>query len=476
MEGIKGTRLRGDIMNRIDNPYQHLALSALQVGDAVLAGGLFYAFWNMHVIPVGSEMAYQVLTLLIAFAAPASMSLSGAYRRWRTSSIFAELRSVLTGCIILFIGLAVAGALFKVNQIFSRVMFGEWFLTWTGSLLFARALVRNALRVVRKRGGNIRKAVVVGAGNTSKSIAEAIAHEPGLGIRLLGLFDDSKNRQQDELPVLGTTKEVLEYVNREKVDIVYISLPMRKEAKIRRLVGALSDSTASVYIAPDMFSYGLLLSGQTDYLGGTPTIALWESPFHGVSSIIKRLSDIVLSSMILFLISPLMLAIALAVKLSSRGPVFFVQWRYGLNGEPIRVFKFRTMRVMENGYEFVQAVRDDPRVTKVGAFLRKTSLDELPQFINVLLGTMSVVGPRPHAVAMNEEYRKLIAGYMLRHKIKPGITGLAQVNGFRGETDTVDKMEGRVRFDLEYIRKWSLLLDLIIIGKTIKHCVTADAY
>lgn len=464
-------------MNRIDNPYQHLAYSALQVADAILAGGLFLVFWKMQVIPESAQIEYGALTLLIAFATPACMSLAGAYRGWRMGGILPELRSVIAGCIFLFVSLAVAGALLKVNHVFSRIIVGQWFLTWVGLLIVTRVAMRFVLRLVRRNGRNTRRAVIVGAGDTGRQISEAIAKQPGLGLRVLGLFDDSKIEPVNGLPVLGSTKDALEYVNTMKVDLVYIALPMRKEKKIKRLVSALSDTTASVYIAPDMFSYGMLLSGQTDYLGGTPTIALWESPFHGVSSVIKRLSDIVLSSFILLLISPLMLGIALAVKLSSRGPVFFVQWRYGLNGEPIRVFKFRTMRVIEDGYEFVQATKDDPRVTRVGAFLRKTSLDELPQFINVLLGTMSVVGPRPHAVAMNEEYRKLISGYMLRHKIKPGITGLAQINGFRGETDTVDKMEGRVRFDLEYIRKWSLLLDLIIIGKTIRHCVSSsEAY
>ncbi|TVM19498.1 undecaprenyl-phosphate glucose phosphotransferase [Oceanidesulfovibrio indonesiensis] len=464
-------------MNRIDNPYQHLAYSALQVADAILAGGLFLAFWKLDVIPQTAQTEYEALTLLIAFATPACMSLAGAYRGWRTGGILPELRSVLTGCIFLFISLAVAGALLKINHVYSRIIVGEWFVTWVGLLVTTRVAMRLALRLVRRNGRNTRTALIVGAGTTGRRISEAIARQPGLGIRVVGLLDDNKTEPVDGVPILGSTMETLAHVNAMKVDIVYIALPMRKEKKIKRLVGALTDTTASVYIAPDMFSYGLLLSGQMDYLGGNPTIALWESPFHGVSSVIKRVSDIVLSSTILLLISPIMLGIALAVKLSSRGPVFFVQWRYGLNGEPIRVFKFRTMRVMEDGYEFVQATKDDPRVTRVGAFLRKTSLDELPQFINVLLGTMSVVGPRPHAVAMNEEYRKLISGYMLRHKIKPGITGLAQINGYRGETDTVDKMEGRVRFDLEYIRKWSLLLDLIIIGKTIRHCVSSpEAY
>jgi putative colanic acid biosynthesis UDP-glucose lipid carrier transferase len=210
-----------------------------------------------------------------------------------------------------------------------------------------------------------------------------------------------------------------------------------------------------------------MLSGGVNYLGDIPAIALWESPFLGLNAVMKRTFDIVLASVILVLISPAMLAIAVAVKLTSPGPVLFVQKRYGLNGQPINILKFRTMTVCESGENFTQCTHCDPRVTPVGAFLRRYSLDEFPQFLNVLEGSMSIVGLRPHAVAMNEEYRKLVSGYMLRHKVKPGITGLAQVNGFRGPTETLDKMQNRVSMDLEYIRTWTPLLDLKIILRTI---------
>jgi putative colanic acid biosynthesis UDP-glucose lipid carrier transferase len=205
-----------------------------------------------------------------------------------------------------------------------------------------------------------------------------------------------------------------------------------------------------------------------------PVIAICETPFMGLNSMIKRTSDIVLSSVILLLLAPLMLAIALAVKMSSPGPVIFRQRRYGLYGDEIIVYKFRSMKVMENDNNVVQARRGDERVTPIGGFLRRTSLDELPQFINVLQGRMSIVGPRPHAVAHNEQYRKLIKGYMLRHKVKPGITGWAQVNGLRGETATLDKMEARIQYDLDYLRNWSLWLDLWIVLKTVKVVLTRE--
>lgn len=246
--------------------------------------------------------------------------------------------------------------------------------------------------------------------------------------------------------------------------------------QVDNLLKMLSDTTCSTVIVPELFSYDFLYSRVED-INGTPIIPIIDTRIKGINIFLKRVEDICVASTILVLISPLLLCIAIAIKLNSKGPVFFKQIRYGLNGKPILVYKFRSMSVMENGAKVTQAVKNDPRVTKVGAFLRKTSLDELPQFINVVLGNMSVVGPRPHAAAHNEQYRKLITGYMLRHKVKPGITGLAQIRGWRGETDTLDKMEKRVECDLEYIRTWSILLDIKIIFLTIfKGFINKAAY
>jgi putative colanic acid biosynthesis UDP-glucose lipid carrier transferase len=210
------------------------------------------------------------------------------------------------------------------------------------------------------------------------------------------------------------------------------------------------------------------MQARLDHIGGVPVVGICETPFTGINGMVKRASDIVLSLGILFMLIPVLAVVAIGVKLSSPGPVIFKQRRYGLNGEEIMVYKFRSMAVCEDGGTIKQATRDDKRVTPFGAFLRKSSLDELPQFVNVLQGRMSIVGPRPHAVAHNELYRKLIKGYMLRHKVKPGITGWAQVNGFRGETDTLEKMQSRIEYDLDYLRNWSLPLDLWIIVKTVR--------
>ena len=251
---------------------------------------------------------------------------------------------------------------------------------------------------------------------------------------------------------------------------------MRYEKRIHELVTALSDTTCSVLLVPDVFTFKLLHSRASE-LNGIPLISIFDTPMLGVNALIKRAEDIILASLILLLISPILFGLALAVRLTSRGPAIFKQRRYGIDGKPIEVWKFRSMTVTENGATITQATKSDSRLTPIGAFIRRTSLDELPQFINVLKGDMSIVGPRPHAVAHNEQYRKQILGYMLRHKVKPGITGLAQVNGWRGETDTLDKMEKRIEFDLEYIRSWSLWLDSKIVFFTIfKGFVNRNAY
>jgi putative colanic acid biosynthesis UDP-glucose lipid carrier transferase len=256
-----------------------------------------------------------------------------------------------------------------------------------------------------------------------------------------------------------------EFIAKHGINIVYITLPMTRHPRILELLEILKDSTVSIYFVPDLFVFDLI-QARVHMLNGYPVVAVRESPFFGVRSLIKRLSDIVISSVILLLIWPVLLLVALGVKLMSPGPIIFKQRRYGLDGKEILVYKFRSMTVTEDGDKtYKQVTKNDPRVPPFGHFMRKTSLDELPQFFNVLEGSMSIVGPRPHAVAVNEQYRRLIPGYMVRHKVKPGITGWAQVNGFRGGDD-LDSMRHRIEYDLEYLRHWSLRLDLNIILKT----------
>jgi putative colanic acid biosynthesis UDP-glucose lipid carrier transferase len=254
-------------------------------------------------------------------------------------------------------------------------------------------------------------------------------------------------------------------VKQNAINVVYITLPLTRDERIVRMLDELRDTTASVYLVPSMLPYDMI-QARVERIGNVPAIAVCETPFYGINGVFKRTADIVIAGLVLLAIWPLMALIATGVKFTP-GPVLFRQRRYGLDGKEIVVYKFRTMRVCEDGGVVKQAQRNDPRVTPFGAFLRRTSLDELPQFINVLLGSMSIVGPRPHAVAHNEQYRGLIDGYMIRHKVRPGITGWAQVNGYRGETETVEKMKRRIEYDLDYLKHWSLSLDLWIMLKTV---------
>ncbi|KAI9132935.1 undecaprenyl-phosphate glucose phosphotransferase [Acaryochloris sp. CCMEE 5410] len=339
------------------------------------------------------------------------------------------------------------------------------FLTPLG-LSLLNPIIRGPLQQ-RVSGDYNRTAIIAGTGEMGQQVADQLCQSTKSGIKFCGYFADKGTKLEAEScrPMIGYLDELPDFVRRSRIDVVYITLPLSEEAAISDLILALQDTTACVYFVPNLMMLNLMQARVHD-LNGLPMIAVMEVPFSKVQAWIKRCIDFAIAALISTAISPLMILIAIAIKLSSPGPVLFKQQRYGLNGGNIVVYKFRSMRVMEDGAKVTQATQGDPRITKVGAFLRRTSLDELPQFINVLQGRMSLVGPRPHAVAHNEHYRKLIQGYMLRHKVKPGITGWAQVNGYRGETETLDKMEKRVEYDIHYLNHWSLWLDIKIILRT----------
>jgi putative colanic acid biosynthesis UDP-glucose lipid carrier transferase len=264
----------------------------------------------------------------------------------------------------------------------------------------------------------------------------------------------------------GDVDALLHAIRDRRIDTVLIALPMHAEQRVQRVLDQLADTTASVYIVPNFSAFEFLHS-RWAHVGGHTVLSVFETPIYGVDGMLKRWVDVLLSLLGLLLAAPIMLVCGMMIALTSRGPIFFLQRRYGLDGKEFSVWKFRTMVTCDNGPVVKQAVKNDPRVTPVGRLLRRTSLDELPQLFNVLAGSMSLVGPRPYACAHNEQFRSLIRGYMLRHKVKPGITGLAQVLGSRLETDTVDKMIARIQLDHRYIREWSLWLDIKILFKTI---------
>jgi putative colanic acid biosynthesis UDP-glucose lipid carrier transferase len=337
----------------------------------------------------------------------------------------------------------------------------QWLAVWIG-----RKFVRYTAAQPEAR----RRAIVVGAGSQGVKVAKTLHASEDHGIDFLGYFDDRTGERVDPAASaerLGGLEDVADYIRQHGIREVFITLPLGSQPRIVELLEQVQGTTASLFFVPDVFGI-TIIQGRLQDMNGIPVVGICETPFTGTNELVKRISDIVLALFILLLISPLLLAIAIGVKLTSKGPVVFKQRRNGLDGEEIIVYKFRSMTAQDNGPVVRQASKTDPRITRFGAFLRRTSLDELPQFVNVLQGRMSIVGPRPHAVAHNEAYRRLIKAYMVRHKVKPGITGWAQVNGHRGETDTIEKMKARVEFDLEYLRNWSLGLDLQIIVRTIR--------
>lgn len=417
---------------------------------------------------------YLVLMVITFFISSYIYEQTNIYRTWRNGRLLAYMRDTLIGWCIIIAILLFLGFATKLSYRYSEQVILAWFIATPVALIISHLIVRQIANSLRK-GGEVRSVVIVGVNETGLKLAERIAEYPYLLMEVRGFFDDRSEArcQENATSMLGELSDVADYVRVNNTQMIFISLPMSAQPRIRKLLDDLHDTTASIYFLPDVYIFDLM-QARFDNVGGVPVVAICESPFSGVDSVVKNVSDFVLALIILILLSPLMLGIALAVKLTSPGPAIFKQRRYGLNGEKIVVYKFRSMAVCEDGSHIVQANKNDPRLTKIGAFLRRTSLDELPQFINVLQGRMSIVGPRPHAVAHNELYRKLIKGYMLRHKVKPGITGWAQVNGLRGETETLEKMQARIEFDLNYLQNWSIWLDLWIIMRTVWVVVRRD--
>jgi len=400
-----------------------------------------------------------------------SAGFSGLYRDWRGLSMSRELVASFVTWGATLLALVTVSFAFRVVDHVPRSVILVWFLATPLMSATGRMFLRGILRTMRANGLNTRKFAVVGVNDLGIQLAKNMEGAPELGLQLTGFYDDRPDERLADLPEemgekLGDIEMLIERAKNGDLDIIYIAFPMRAEDRIRDVLSRLGDTTASVYIVPDFFVFELLHSRWSS-VGGLPVVSVFENPFYGVDGAIKRVSDIALASVALAAAALPMLLIAMLIKLTSRGPIFFRQKRYGLDGREILVWKFRSMKVMENAAVVKQATKNDSRITKVGAVLRRTSLDEIPQLFNVLDGSMSLVGPRPHATAHNEEYRSLIQGYMLRHKVKPGITGLAQVEGWRGETDTLEKMEGRVNCDHRYIREWSMWMDIKIMFRTL---------
>ena len=425
---------------------------------------LFVILWIYDIALNGYYFALGAFTFFITSRVFKEFEL---FETWQHVGFSAYGREMLMGWGITISSLLFMAFALKLTEAYSRLVLITWFLA-VPFLLFSFQWATRRLLLNFRLQANLRSVVVVGGNELGSRLIAKIRQNPYLYMAVRGYFDDRAPERLaigNNVPCLGDLSELPKYVKQQKVHHIYIALPMMVQPRIMRLLDALRDTTASIYFVPDLFVFDLA-HARFGEVSGIPVIAVSETPFTGVNAVVKRATDIILAPIFLVLLSPLLFIVAVAIKLSSPGPVFFRQHRYGLDGQEILVWKFRTMNVMEDGGEVMQATRDDHRVTRIGKILRKTSLDELPQLINVIQGNMSLVGPRPHAVAHNEMYRSLIKGYMIRHKVKPGITGLAQVSGLRGETETLDKMQERIKYDLDYLRNWSLTLDLWVLLRT----------
>ncbi len=372
---------------------------------------------------------------------------------------------------LLFLGFAV-----KFSSHFSRRLIVSWAVT-TPLLAAAVTVILSAwLRKLLMSPANVRTVVFAGLNDSSRQFAARIQESPEAGMVVSGFFDDrnvERLGETDEYPLLGGLRELASYVEKNGVAVIFVALPMRHVRRVMDLLDELHDTTVSIYYVPDIFVFDLI-QARTGEIVGTPVISMCETPFYGFRGVVKRLTDTAFATLILIPALPVMLVCAILIKLTSPGSVLFKQRRNGLDGHEITVYKFRTMTVSEDGDDFVQAKKDDARITPIGHILRRYSLDELPQLINVLQGRMSLVGPRPHPVALNDQYRKMISGYMVRHKVLPGLTGLAQVNGCRGETAELKEMQARIDYDLDYLRNWTPFLDIRILFLTVLKAFSDD--
>jgi putative colanic acid biosynthesis UDP-glucose lipid carrier transferase len=393
-------------------------------------------------------------------------SLSGIYESWRGRSLFQQVKVLTLSWFSVVTLLILLAFLTKTSAVFSR----QWMVAWAGGawllLLCFRFSLAYLLRTMRSRGWNTKNIIIIGAGTSGKDAALRLGEASWTGFNIVAFLDDAEELQGTTVcgaRVLGGIDHINSILGSNNIDEVWIALPLSAEQRVKSILHALRHSTVTIRYVPGIFS-SRLLSHSVSEISGVLLMDLSTTPMEGVNRYLKAIEDRLLALSILIFISPLLLLITIGVKLSSPGPVLFKQLRHGWDGKPIKVYKFRTMIVhSEEGGAVTQACKGDDRVTPFGAFLRRTSLDELPQFFNVLQGRMSIVGPRPHALAHNELYKDQIDAYMLRHKVKPGITGWAQINGWRGETDTLEKMQKRVEYDLYYIDNWSLWFDFKII-------------
>jgi len=430
-------------------------------------------------IEIDSDYGLALLIALIVFMGIGTTN--SLYRSWRLNSILSEIGYVLCYWCLAVLSLASVLYVFPPASILDASVLQFWFLSTPILLIAVRVAIRGTARALRQRGRNIRLVAIVGCTSTAYKLAQSLGRHAWMGLVFVGFFDsrrpgsdrtDSNCSQNYE----GDIDTLISQINEGRVHQVYIALPMKAQVRTKELIERFARTPVSVYYAPDLDAFDFL-QARWDHIDGQPLVSILETPFLGSTQYLKRAEDLLVSLTVLLVAALPMLFIALLIRISSSGPAIFRQKRYGLDGRSFEIWKFRTMFAESESHAFTQARRNDTRVTRIGQILRRTSLDELPQIFNVIRGDMSIVGPRPHPIPLDNEHLDVIDRFALRYRVKPGITGWAQVNGFRGETDTPEKMESRVRYDIDYIKNWSVMFDLKILFMTMFVTVSgANAY
>ena len=430
-------------------------------------------FWtNLHSDPL-SEKYFAILLPMFVLWSFIFRNM-GLYRPRRITALSSEVFDIIKASVLAII-ILVSTTYFITKAEYSRLVFFYFWIISIVLLIIERLLIREWLRYFRSRGFNVRRVLIVGTGDLASRVIKKFRHNPWTGFEVIGVLDDKKIEREyfEETLILGNIRDIKKIINQYKVDQVFIALPVQAYKKMMYVVNSLGNETVTVKVVPDIYQAVTLNAGIEEF-EGMPILNLTDSPMYGWNVIVKRVADIVFSLFAIAITAPLMITIAVLIKITSPGPIFYRQERMGLDGKTFGMRKFRSMRVgAESETGAVWAKENDPRKTKLGTFLRKTSLDELPQFFNVLMGNMSVVGPRPERPVFIKDFKKKIPKYMLRHKMKAGITGWAQVNGWRGNTS----LEKRIECDIYYIEHWSIWFDIKIMWLTIwKGLINKHAY
>jgi Undecaprenyl-phosphate glucose phosphotransferase len=433
------------------------------------------------IVYFGEPSYYAAAIAFVWLVSITLMNLAGLYEFDAVTRPVAFLDKIAIVFVTTFSFLLAAAFALKISVEYSRFWTGSFALLVCAATVIVRIVAAQIIKSLADRNVFSRNVVIVGAGDQMWKLLDSIKKSQPRFITLLGVFSERRlnlGEETNQFATLGTPDELTSYIRSHSVDDVIVCLPWSADNEITAMIDTLRELPVNVYLGADLIGFRLPIRRAPEHFEELPLVEVMGRPLAGWGGVQKTIFDYALGVLLTIILLPLMITIVLAIRLDSKGPAIFRQRRYGFINRAFDIYKFRTMKHVDaQESKIVQATRGDARITRIGRILRRLSLDELPQIFNVINGTMSLVGPRPHAVQHNEEYSKMIRGYFARHRVKPGMTGWAQVNGFRGETDTLEKMQARVQYDIYYVENWSLLFDLKILAMTAVICLTGrNAY